>query len=257
MPTRQDFQRLVEWCDREPPFGWLKNVAGVALAVHSVTPIGTPDPLATGLWTGDLALREVPGISELLEEPVHFVGTLVGVRNPARQAQLSITARVDQAVAKLSGDGIPPAWSSGLGIEHVRDEFGCSRLTGRSGILASEQTRQRGSTFLKCLSCCSGLRFVRTSISAPPDTKREPLHGDQREAEPPSAPGSGGGTPSRVSACEEGSCHVQNHALAALAPVAPPVGVVRPEPRELLKFRGRPVCPAVEGLQPGKEIPRR
>lgn len=124
MPTRQDFQRLVEWCDREPPFGWLKNVAGVALAVHSVTPIGTPDPPATGLWTGDLALREVPGISELPEEPVHFVGTLVGVRNPAREAQLSINARVDQAVAKLSGDGIPAAWNSGFEIEHVRDEFG-------------------------------------------------------------------------------------------------------------------------------------
>jgi hypothetical protein len=190
MPTRQDFQRLVEWCDREPPFGWLKNVAGVALAVHSVTPIGTPDPPATGLWTGDLALREVPGISELPEEPVHFVGTLVGVRNPARQAQLSITARVDQAVAKLSGDGIPAAWNSGFEIEHVRDEFGCSRLTGRSGTMASP-TCQRGSTFLKCLSCCSGLRFVRTSISAPPDTKREPRAGRE----------------SRASGCVQGEAH--------------------------------------------------
>jgi hypothetical protein len=81
MPTRQDFQRLVEWCDRDAPLSWLKSVAGVALAVHSVVPIGTPSPRATAFWTGDLALREVAGISELPEEPVHFGGTLVGVRN--------------------------------------------------------------------------------------------------------------------------------------------------------------------------------
>jgi hypothetical protein len=31
MPTRQDFQRLVEWCDRDAPLRWLKSVAGVAL----------------------------------------------------------------------------------------------------------------------------------------------------------------------------------------------------------------------------------
>jgi hypothetical protein len=71
-PTRQDFQRLVEWCDREPPFSWLKRVAGVALAVHSVVPIGTPSPGATALWTGDLALRAGFGISELPEEPVRL-----------------------------------------------------------------------------------------------------------------------------------------------------------------------------------------
>jgi hypothetical protein len=124
MPTRQDFQRLVEWCDRHPPFGFLKSVAGVALVVNSVVPIGTPSPPATGLWTGDLALREVPGISEFPEEPVHFVGTLAGVRNPSLQAQLSIRADVQRAVAKLSGDHIPAAWSSGFEIEQVRDESG-------------------------------------------------------------------------------------------------------------------------------------
>jgi hypothetical protein len=124
MPTRRDFQRLVEWCDRDAPFPWLKRVVGVALAVHSVVPSGTPHPPATALWTGDLALRGAAGISELPEEPVRFGGTLVGVRNPARQPQLSIRADVHQAVATLSGDHIPAAWTSGFEIEHVRDEGG-------------------------------------------------------------------------------------------------------------------------------------
>jgi hypothetical protein len=75
---RQDFQRLIEWCDRDAPFSWLKGIAGVALAVYSVVPTGTPHRPATALWTGDLALREVAGISELPEEPVHFGGKLEG-----------------------------------------------------------------------------------------------------------------------------------------------------------------------------------
>jgi hypothetical protein len=124
MPTRQDVQRLVEWCDRDAPFSWLNSVAGVALAVHSVVPTGTPRPSATALWTGDIALREGPGISELPEEPVRFVGTLVGLRNPARQPQLSISADVRHVVAKLSGDHIPAAWTSGFEIEHVRETSG-------------------------------------------------------------------------------------------------------------------------------------
>lgn len=124
MPTRQDFQRLVEWCDREPPFSWLKSVTGVALAVHSVVPIGTPSPPATALWSGDLALREASGISELPEEPVHLSGTLVAVRNPAWQPHLSIRADVHQVVATLTGDQIPAAWRPGFEIGHVRDEFG-------------------------------------------------------------------------------------------------------------------------------------
>jgi hypothetical protein len=136
MPTRQHFQRLVEWCDRDPPFDWLKSVAGVALAVHSVVPIGSPRPRATAFWTGDLALRMGgSGISELPEEPVHFGGTLVGVRNPARQPQLSIRADLHQAVAKLSGDHIPAAWSSGFDIAHVRDEFGLLQADWTSGDL--------------------------------------------------------------------------------------------------------------------------
>jgi hypothetical protein len=127
VPTRQDLQRLVEWCDRDPPFSWLKRVAGVALAVHSVVPIGTPSPPATAFWSGDLALREASGISELPDEPVHLSGTLVGVRNPARQPQLSIRADVQQVVATLSGDHIPAAWSAGWEIERVRDELGLLR----------------------------------------------------------------------------------------------------------------------------------
>jgi hypothetical protein len=59
MPTRQDVQRLLEWCDRDAPFSWLKGVAGVALAVHPVVPIGTPHPPATELWTGDLATGQM------------------------------------------------------------------------------------------------------------------------------------------------------------------------------------------------------
>ena len=124
MPTRRDLQRVVEWCDRDLPVGWLKSVAGVALAARAVIPVGTPSPAATALWTGDLALREPPGISELADQPVRFAGTLVGVRNPARHAQLSIRADGDRMIAKLSGDGVPAAWGAGLEIEHVRDDSG-------------------------------------------------------------------------------------------------------------------------------------
>jgi hypothetical protein len=124
MATREDFQHVVAWCDRDSPFDWLKNVAGVALAVHSVVPIGTPTPQTTALWTGDLSLRAIPGISRLPDEPVHFSGTLVGVRNPAREAQLSIRADVSRATAELSGDHIPAALESRLEIEHVKTESG-------------------------------------------------------------------------------------------------------------------------------------
>jgi hypothetical protein len=124
MATREDFQQVVAWCDRDAPFAWLKNVAGVALAVHSVVPIGTPTPLTTALWTGDVSLRAMPGTSRLPDEPVHFSGTLVGVRNPARQAQLSIRADVSRATAELSGDHIPAALASRLEIEHIKTEFG-------------------------------------------------------------------------------------------------------------------------------------
>jgi hypothetical protein len=124
VPTREDLQRVVEWCDRDLPFGWLKRVAGAALAVRAVVAVGTPSPPATALWTGDLALREMPGISELPDQPVRFAGTLVGVRNPARRAQLSIRADADRTIATLSGDHVPAAWSSGLELEHVRDDAG-------------------------------------------------------------------------------------------------------------------------------------
>ena len=142
MPTRQDFQRVVEWCDTEAPFSWLKSVAGVALAVHSVVPIGTAAPRATALWTGDVALRELPGISELPQEPVRFAGSLTGVRNPARRPQLSIRADADRAVATLSGDHVPAEWSSGFEIENVRDELGLLRADWTFGdvVAASEPT---------------------------------------------------------------------------------------------------------------------
>jgi hypothetical protein len=124
MPTRQDFQHLVEWCDREAPFSWLTGVAGVALAVHSLDPSGAALPSAAALWTGDIALRGTPGISELPDEPVRFIGTLVGVRNPDRQPQLSITADVHHVVAKLSGDHVPAAWTAGVEVEQVRETSG-------------------------------------------------------------------------------------------------------------------------------------
>jgi hypothetical protein len=124
MPTRQDVQRLVEWCDREAPFRWLTGVVGVALAVHALDPTGAANPSATALWTGDIALRGASGISELPGEPVRFVGTLVGVRNPARRPQLSIAADAHHVVATLSGDHIPAAWSVGVEVEHVRATSG-------------------------------------------------------------------------------------------------------------------------------------
>lgn len=55
MPTRHDFERLIKWCDKTESFGWLKAVAGVALAVHPVLPIGsTSSPRALALLTGNI-----------------------------------------------------------------------------------------------------------------------------------------------------------------------------------------------------------
>jgi hypothetical protein len=125
--SRNDFQRLIEWCDSQAPFGWLRPVAGAALRVHSIVPIGTTAPPAKALWTGELLLNAISGISELPKEPVRFGGTLVGVRNPARQAQFVINADADRAVAKLSGVGIDPAWNAGFEIVHVSDESGLMR----------------------------------------------------------------------------------------------------------------------------------
>jgi hypothetical protein len=124
VPSRNDFQRLVEWCDRDAPFGWVKGIGGVALAVHSLVPIGTDHPRATALMTGEVALRAPDGISELPDEPVRFVGTLVGVRNPERKWELRIDADTDRATARFSFPGMDPAWESGFEIQHARDETG-------------------------------------------------------------------------------------------------------------------------------------
>lgn len=147
MPTRHDFERVIAWCDTDAPFSWLTSVAGVALAVHSVVPIGTAAPGATALWTGDVALRAPPGISELPQEPVRFIGALSGVRNPARRAQLSIRADDDRAVATLSGDRIPAAWSSGFEIEHVRDELGLLHADWTFGDVAAGSESPGGAGF--------------------------------------------------------------------------------------------------------------
>jgi hypothetical protein len=123
LPTRQDLQRLIEWCDTSPPLGWLKAVAGVAMEVH---PVATPpNPRDRALWTGDLALRAagIP-LSEFPDQRVRFEGTLTGVRNPARQPKLVITADVDRIVATLSGGQIPAAWSADFEVQQIRDEAG-------------------------------------------------------------------------------------------------------------------------------------
>jgi hypothetical protein len=125
MSTRHDLERLVQWCDMTVYFEWLKAVAGVALAVHPVLPTdSTSSHRALALLTGNIELRGGPGISEFPEEPVRFDGTLVGVRNPARQAQLTIRADADRVVSKLSGFGIPSTWGSGFDIGHIQDESG-------------------------------------------------------------------------------------------------------------------------------------
>ena len=124
MSTRQDLQRVIEWCDTDPsPLGWLKAVAGVAMEVH---PVGTPpNPRDRALWTGDVALHAAgTGLSEIPDQPVRFEGTLTGVRNPARQPKLTIKADTDRIVATLSGDRIPAAWSSDFEIHQIRDEAG-------------------------------------------------------------------------------------------------------------------------------------
>jgi hypothetical protein len=128
LPARQDLQRIIAWCDTDPPFEWLKGVAAVALAVHPVVPIRTPSPGARAFWTGEVALRGAgPGISELPDEPVHLQGTLTGLRNPARQPQLTIRADVDRIVATLSAGQIPAAWAADFVVQHVRDEDGLVR----------------------------------------------------------------------------------------------------------------------------------
>ena len=128
MPTRQDLQRIIEWCDTHPPFEWLKGVAGVAMAVHPVVPIGTAGAGARAFWTGEVAIRgAASGISELPDEPVRFQGTLSGVRNPARRPQLTIRADVDRIVTTLSGGLIPAAWGAEFEVEHIGDEEGLVR----------------------------------------------------------------------------------------------------------------------------------
>jgi hypothetical protein len=128
LPARQDLERVIKWCDTDPPFDWMEGVAGVAMAVHPVVPIGTPSPGARAFWTGDVAIRgSGSGISELPDEPVRLQGTLTGLRNPARQPQLTIRADVDRIVAKLSGGRIPPAWGADFDVVHIRDEDGLVR----------------------------------------------------------------------------------------------------------------------------------
>jgi hypothetical protein len=124
MPSRSDVERLVAWCDAEAPFGWTKRVIGAALAVHTVSAIGEPAPPAAALCAGDIALKGVPGISELPAQSVRFAGALAGVRNPARELQLTLEASAAEIVAKISGRGMPPAWGSGLAVDDVRDESG-------------------------------------------------------------------------------------------------------------------------------------
>jgi hypothetical protein len=126
LPSRTDFQRLIEWCDGQSPFQWLQPVAGAALAVHPITPIGTPSPPATALCSGELSLA-TPGAGELLFEPVQFRGTLVGARNPERQVEVQIEADADRVVSKLKAPGLDPAWAAGLEVEHVRDQSGLLR----------------------------------------------------------------------------------------------------------------------------------
>lgn len=124
MPTRQDLQRVIEWCDKNPSsLGWLKSVAAVAVEVHQV--ITPPNQRDRGLWTGDLTLRAAgTGLSEFPDQRVRFEGMLTGVRNPARQAKLIIKADADRIVATLSGDRIPAAWTQDFEVHQIRDEAG-------------------------------------------------------------------------------------------------------------------------------------
>lgn len=123
MSTRQDLQRVIEWCDTNPPLGWLKAVAGVAMEVHEVA--NPPNPRTRALLTGDLALHAAgTGLSEFPDQPVRFEGTLTGVRNPARQAKLVVKADTERIVATLSGDKIPAAWTQDFEVHQIRDESG-------------------------------------------------------------------------------------------------------------------------------------
>jgi hypothetical protein len=128
VPSRGDLQRLVEWCDRDPPFTWMKGIGGAALEVHSIVPTGTDHPRATALMTGEAALSGFGGVSELPDEPVRFVGTLAGVRNPGRQWQVRIDADTSRVVVKFDFVGMHQAWQSGFEVRHVRDDAGLFRL---------------------------------------------------------------------------------------------------------------------------------
>jgi hypothetical protein len=62
---------------------------------------------------------------------------LVGVRNPDRRPQLSITADVHHVVVKLSGDHIPAAWTAGFEVQQVRETSGLLEadwIFGDSGV---------------------------------------------------------------------------------------------------------------------------
>jgi len=138
LPARQDLERVIKWCDTDPPFSWMKGVAGVAMAVHPVVPTATAGGGARAFWTGDVAIRGAgAGISEFPDEPVRFQGTLTGLRNPARQPQLTLGADVDRIVTKLSGGQIPAAWGADFEVEHIRDEEGLVRAdwTLRPGVV--------------------------------------------------------------------------------------------------------------------------
>lgn len=132
MPSRRDLERLVVWCDveaTEAPFQWLKTDLGAALAVHGMTPSGDVIGGLLAMWKGRLGLRAIPPISELPDEPVRFLGTLPGVRNPTRTAQVTVAATGDSLTVALAGAGVPSDWATRFDVARIEDTAGVVRIT--------------------------------------------------------------------------------------------------------------------------------
>ena len=127
MPSRRDLERLVVWCDpgaTEAPFQWLRPELGAALAVHGMTPSGDVIGGIAAMWKGRIRVRATSGISELPAEPVRFEGTLPGVRNSTKTAQLTLAADAESLTVALAGATLPSGWGARFDVTRVVDTAG-------------------------------------------------------------------------------------------------------------------------------------
>lgn len=123
MPTRNDIQSLLEWCDAEDPIGFTRRNLGAALGVHEVTSTGDPTPPAVALCLGSLHMSSI-NVSELPDETARFFGTVVGIRNPTRELTINMDANNDHIDVRITGPLVPAEWGPSQAPAHVRNENG-------------------------------------------------------------------------------------------------------------------------------------